>query len=81
MDSHYLTNAVYLMEEFLENTRDPHYGGVVEYGRRYSHCFYGDHTKPSAMDRFVLVQRHAREMAEHITITAPEGADTSSWRY
>ncbi|UCD45687.1 MAG: hypothetical protein JSV27_04165 [Candidatus Bathyarchaeota archaeon] len=81
MDSHYLTNAVYLMEEFLENTEDPHYGGVVEYGRRYSHCFYGDHTKPSAMDRFVLVQRHSREMAEHITRTAPEGADTSSWRY
>ena len=25
MDSHYLNNAVYLMEEFLENTEDPHY--------------------------------------------------------
>jgi hypothetical protein len=81
MDSHYLSNAVYLTEEFLEGTENPHYDGCVEYGDRYSHCYYGDPSKPSALDRFVLVQRHLREMAEHISSTAPEGADTRSWVY
>jgi hypothetical protein len=81
MDSHYLNNAVYLTEEFLENTEDPPYDGLVEYGERCSHCWYGDHDKPSALDRFVIVQRMAKEMAEHITETAPKEGDTSSWRY
>jgi hypothetical protein len=81
MDSHYLNNAVYLTEEFLENTEDPPYDGRVEYGERCSHCWYGDHDKPSALDRFVIVQRMVKEMADHITETAPNEGDTSSWRY
>lgn len=81
MDSHYLNNSVYLMEEFLEQTEKPYYNGLVEYGDRISHCYYGDNNTPSALDRYVLVQRHAKDMANHITLTAPEGADTKSWKY
>ena len=81
MDGFYLNNAVYHMEEFLEGTRNPYYAGRVEYGWRRGHCWYGDNTKSSAEDRFYLVQRHVKEMADHITKTAPEIADTTSWRY
>lgn len=39
MDSYYLNNAVKYMEEFLEQTQDPYYGGVVEYGDGEPHCW------------------------------------------
>jgi len=81
MDGYYLNNAVYLMEEFLESTRNPYYAGRVEYGWRRGHCWYGDNTRSSTEDRANMVQRHIKEMAEHIRKTAPENADTTSWRY
>lgn len=37
MDNYYLEGGVYRMEEFLERTEAPHYGGVVEYGPRGGH--------------------------------------------
>jgi hypothetical protein len=39
MDTHYLNNAVVLMERFLEKTKDPYYAGVVEYGDGKPHCW------------------------------------------
>lgn len=39
MDTHYLNNAVVLMERFLESTEDPYYDGVVEYGDGQPHCW------------------------------------------
>lgn len=39
MDTHYLDNAVVLMERFLEKTKNPYYGGVIEYGDRKPHCW------------------------------------------
>jgi len=39
MDTHYLNNAVVLLERFLERTEDPYYGGVVEYGDGKPHCW------------------------------------------
>ena len=44
MDNYYLNNAVYLTEEFLEATKNPAYGGEVDYGDRAEHCWNGDHT-------------------------------------
>ena len=41
MDNWYLHNAVYLMEAFLKNTKDPYYDGTVEYGDRQPHCWCG----------------------------------------
>jgi hypothetical protein len=39
MDSYYLNNAVRHMESFLESTKDPSYGGAVEYGDGEPHCW------------------------------------------
>jgi len=81
MDSWYLNNSVYLMEEFLESTEDPHYGGLVEYGDRYEHCWTGDHEAPLEIQRLTVYQRFFPQFAEHILSTAPAGADLDSWRY
>jgi len=81
MDSYYLNDAVYLMEEFLQNTSDPAYGGVVEYGDRFEHCWSGDHDNPNSMSRLTINQRMAPLMLQRILASAPPGADRTSWRY
>jgi hypothetical protein len=81
MDNYYLNNAVYLVEEFLEGTTDPPYGGEVDYGDRAEHCWNGDHTRPNAYSRLRYVQMHAPKMLKRIEASAPPGADTTSWRY
>jgi hypothetical protein len=81
MDNYYLNNAVYLVEEFLESTTNPPYGGEVDYGDRAEHCWNGDHTRPNAYSRLRYIQMHAPKMMKRIEATAPPGADTKSWRY
>jgi hypothetical protein len=75
MDTFVLEEAVLLMEQFLEGTRDPYYGGSVEWGARQPHCYSGAPPGQSSVE-FVLPQ-----MASHIARTAPAGADVRSWRY
>jgi hypothetical protein len=81
MDNYYLNNAVYLMEEFLENTTDPYYDGVVDYGDRAEHCWNGDHTRPNALSRLRYNQQYVPIILDRIKKTAPPGADLTSWRY
>ena len=81
MDNYYLNNAVYLMEEFLESTTDPYYGGEVAYGDRAEHCWNGDPEKPNAISRLRYHQMFIPRIAERIVATAPDGADLTSWRY
>jgi hypothetical protein len=81
MDNYYLNNAVYLMEDFLEGTSDPHYGGLVEYGDRFEHCWSGDHDNPNPVSRLTINQRMAPLMLRRILESAPPGADLTSWRY
>ena len=81
MDNYYLNNAVYLMEEFLESTKDPYYDGEVDYGDRAEHCWNGDHTRPNAISRLRYHQMFAQKIVERILETALPGADTKSWRY
>jgi hypothetical protein len=81
MDNYYLNNAVYLMEEFLEKTKDPYYGGEVKYGDRAEHCWNGDPTKPNAISRLRYHQMYAPRIVERLLKTAPPGADVTSWRY
>jgi hypothetical protein len=81
MDSGYLNNSVYLMEEFLESTTDPYYGGEVVYGDRREHCWSGDMTTPNSVGRLTYIQRFGRKFIDHILKTAPPGADITSWRY
>jgi hypothetical protein len=81
MDNYYLNNAVYLIEEFLKNTKDPYYDGIVDYGDRAEHCWNGDHTRPNAISRLRYHQMFVPKILERILKTAPEGADLKSWRY
>ncbi len=81
MDNYYLNNAVYLTEEFLKNTKNPHYDGVVEYGDRAEHCWNGDHERPNAISRLRYHLMYVEKILERIGKTAPPGADLQSWRY
>jgi hypothetical protein len=80
-DNYYLNNAVYLMEEFLKSTKDPHYDGEVDYEPRAEHCWNGDHTRPNAISRLRYHQMFIPRIAERIVKSAPPGADLKSWRY
>ena len=81
MDNYYLNNAVYLTEQFLEQTLDPHYDGIVDYGERAEHCWNGDHERPNATSRLRYHQMDVEQIMERIRKTAPAGADLKSWRY
>lgn len=81
MDNYYLNNAVYLVEEFLEATKNPPYEGEIDYGDRAEHCWNGDHTQPNAISRLRYHQMFAPRIVERILKSAPPGADLKSWRY
>jgi hypothetical protein len=81
MDNYYLNNAVYLLEEFLESTRSPHYGGEVDYGCRAEHCWNGDHDNPIWISRLRYADFYTDKIVRRIEASAPPGADLSSWRY
>ncbi len=81
MDNFYLNNAVYLMEDFLKQTRDPHYDGEVDYGERAEHCWNGDQKLPNGISRLRYHLMYVDKILERIKKTAPKGADLTSWRY
>ena len=81
MDNYYLNNAVYLIEEFLESTKDPYYEGEVDYGDRAEHCWNGDHDRPNAISRLRYHQMFIPRIVERIEKSAPSGADLTSWQY
>ena len=41
MDTYYLNNAVYLLEDYLKTTTSPPWGGSITYGPREPHCWVG----------------------------------------
>ncbi len=79
-DTYYLDNAVRLLQQFLETTKDPAYGGDFEYGPRMPHCFTGDPSVPVYISNQTFLQRILPQAAAWITKTAPAGADMS-WKY
>lgn len=81
MDNYYLNNAVYLMEEFLESTKNPYYGGEVKYGDRAEHCWNGDPALPNAVSRLRYNSMYVPKILSRIEKTAPAGSDLKSWRY
>lgn len=81
MDNYYLNNAVYLMEEFLEKTKDPYYGGEVDYGDRAEHCWNGDQENPNYISRLRYNSMYVPKILKRIHDSAPEGADLESWKY
>jgi hypothetical protein len=80
-DTYFLNNAVYLMEDFLNSTKNPPYGGEVAYGPRAEHCWNGDPTLPNAYSRLHYNTLYLPKILDRIKKTAPKGADLSSWRY
>jgi hypothetical protein len=80
-DNYFLNNAVYLVEDFLKATKNPHYNGEVDYEPRAEHCWNGDHTRPNATSRLRYHQFYAPKIVERILKSAPPGADLTSWRY
>ncbi len=81
MDNYYLNNAVYLMEDFLENTTDPYYDGEVDYGDRAEHCWNGDQENPNSISRLRYNTMYVPKIMKRIAESAPKGADLTSWRY
>ena len=81
MDNYYLNNAVYLVQEFLESTSNPPYGGEVAYGDRAEHCWNGDPTRANAYSRLRYHQMFIPKFVERARRTAPSGADVRSWNY
>ena len=80
MDNYYLNNAVYEVEKFLKGAEPPA-DAVVEYGDRDEHCWNGDHARANAYSRLRYPQMVLPWTVERMLMTAPPGADLSSWRY
>ena len=70
MDTYYLNNAVYLLEDFLKTTASPPWGGSITYGPRQPHCWTGS---ASAAERI-------REIAQYAASRAPRDLDRPWWR-
>ncbi|WP_414901578.1 alpha/beta hydrolase-fold protein [Sphingomonas flavalba] len=81
MDNYYLNNAVYLTEDFLKKTKNPHYDGEVKYGDRDEHCWNGDPNQPNAISRLRYNTMYVPKILKRIEAAAPAGADLTSWRY
>ena len=80
-DTYFLNDAVYLMEDFLNTTKNPPYGGEVAYGPRAEHCWNGDPTLPNAYSRLHYNTMYLPKILDRMQKTAPAGADLTSWRY
>jgi hypothetical protein len=79
MDNYYLNNAVYLMEEFLNNTTNPYYNGEVRYGDRAEHCWNGDPDQPNAISRLRYNTMYIEKIKERIKKAAPDMNGLINW--
>jgi hypothetical protein len=79
-DNYYLTDAVYLVEDFLKHA-DPPADAEVDYESRAEHCWNGDHTRANAYSRLRYPQLFIPRIMEQIRRNHPVDADTLSWRY
>ena len=71
MDNYYLNLAIYRMQNYLRETRDPHYKGTFEYGRPMKGHGW------SPMSNAQLIRAMAAFVKEH----APAGTNTAAWNY
>jgi len=81
MDNYYLNNAVYLMEDILEETTAPYYNGEIDYGDRAEHCWNGNHEEPNHISRLRYHRMFIPKWTREVSSRAPAGADLRSWRY
>jgi len=80
-DTYFLNDAVYYLEDVLNATTNPPYGGEVKYGDRAEHCWNGDPNLPNYLSRLHYNTMYLPKILERIEKTAPAGADLTSWRY
>jgi hypothetical protein len=71
MDNYYLNLGVYLLEDFLKQTKDPHDSGSFEYGRPMK----GHGWRPMTGSDLVKM------MADHVAGSTPPGENAARWRY
>ena len=81
LDNFYLNNAVHLTETVLRELKDPPADAEVDYECLAEHCWNGDHAHPIWISRLMYHQIHAPKILDRIRVSAPPGADTTSWRY
>ncbi len=85
LDTFYLERAVHLTQSFLDSTREvgkgPFADASFDYGPGRPHGYTGDIFLPQGVAGGTLQQRMMPVMMERMLKTAPEGADTKSWRY
>ncbi len=78
-DTYYLENAVYLLRDFLESTKDPYAAASFDFGERKPHCWRG--YSPFRPGEQISYSEFLLVVADYITKRAPPGADTTSWKY
>ena len=80
-DTYFLNDGVYYLEDVLNATTNPPFGGEVKYGDRAEHCWNGDPNLPNYLSRLHYNTMYLSKILERIEKTAPPGADLKSWRY
>jgi hypothetical protein len=81
-DTYFLNNAVHLLQAQLDASRNPHSDATFQYGPGMPHCYTGGPAEYTMQqNNGNWVQRILPLMVDHMLATAPEGADTKSWRY
>jgi hypothetical protein len=78
MDTYYLDNAVYLLDEFLSEATAPRITYSVQYGRRKPHCWIGE--SPTRPGEELTNAEFVRIAADHMHSNAPSGADLEWFR-
>ena len=73
MDTYYLDDAVYLLEEFLDSVNNPRAEASVEYGRRKPHCWIG--YSPTRPGEDITNSEFIEVVAAYLRQNAPDGAD------
>ncbi|HEX5234833.1 MAG TPA: alpha/beta hydrolase-fold protein [Silvibacterium sp.] len=81
-DTYFLNNAVHLLQDQLDQTRNPHSDATFQYGPGMPHCYTGGPSEYTMRQNNAdWPQRILPQMTDHMLATAPPGADTKSWRY
>jgi hypothetical protein len=80
MDTWYLNNAVHLMQDFTDSSKNPFRIADYEYSPGKAHCYMGGGDISNHESYGTLYQRIMPQIARHMTATAPAGADMS-WKY
>ena len=81
-DTYFLNNAVHLLQQQLNETRNPHSDATFQYGPGMPHCYTGGPSEYTMQQNNAdWTQRVLPLMVENMLATAPAGADVKSWRY